>query len=244
MSKRQPVFYGWVLVATAFTSLAFAYGVWNSFPVFFVAILNDFGWSRSSTVLATSIFAGVYALSSPVTGWAIDRFGPRRVMPAGGLMLGLGLLATSRITELWQLYLTYGVLAAVGESMVGTIANMAVLAKWFSHRRGTATGLAAAGIGVGAFFLVPVVQWIINNYGWRNAYAALAVLIVATIPALTLAFQRARPEEMGLLPDGETPKAVRAAGIRPRAQLRVLDERWASTTWTVRQAMGRRRFWL
>lgn len=241
---NRGVFYGWVVVATAFICLFAAYGVWNSFPVFYVAILDEFGWSRSSTVLTTSIFAGVYALSAPLTGGAIDRFGPRVVMPLGAITLGLGLLATSRVSELWQLYLTYGLLAAAGESMVGTIANLSVLARWFSRRRGTAIGLASSGIGVGALLLVPAAQWIITNHGWRTAYTALGVFIVATIPALTLAFQRGRPEEMGLLPDGDRPKGQQVAGGRARPQLRLVDAQWAGTAWTVRSALATRRFWL
>ena len=242
--RNRGVFYGWVVVATAFICLLAAYGVWNSFPVFYVAILDEFGWSRGETVLTTSIFAGVYALCAPLTGTAIDRFGPRVVMPLGALTLGLGLLATSRVTELWQLYLAYGLLAAAGESMVGTIANLTVLAKWFSRRRGTAIGLATSGIGVGALLLVPAMQWIISGYGWRVAYVVLGVFIVATIPALTLAFQRGRPEEMGLLPDGDRPNSQQVAGGRPRPQLRVVDEKWAGTPWTVRSAMATSRFWL
>ncbi|MHB1005711.1 MAG: MFS transporter [Chloroflexota bacterium] len=237
---QRGIFYGWVIVAVSFVTLALAFVVWNAFSVFLVAISTDLGWSRAEVSLAFSAFTTVYGLSAPFTGAAIDRFGPRVVMPIGAILLSAGLFGASRTTELWHLFFAYGLLAAVGVSAIGTAVNTAVLANWFSRRRGTAIGLASAGIGVGTAVLVPTSQYIIGVAGWRAAYVFLAVLVVVIVPPLTFAFQRHRPEDMGLLPDGGP--AGEAKG-RPAPQLVVVDRQWAARIWTVKAAVGTKRFW-
>jgi MFS family permease len=233
-------FYGWVVVGVAFVCLAVAYAIWNGFSIFFVAMSADFGWSRASTAFAFSTFTIVYGLMSPVAGFALDRFGPRRVVPVGALFLSVGLLASSQVTESWQLYISYGIFTAVGVNLIGTMVNFSVLANWFSRNRGTAIGIAAAGIGVGTLILVPGCQVIIQAAGWRAAYVALAAIVVVLVPGLALAFHRHRPEEMGLVPDGAT---TPAGGGRPPGQVLVVDPKWAARAWTVRSATTTRAFW-
>ncbi len=239
----RKIFYGWVVVAVAFTCLAIGYAVWHSFSIFYVAILSEFGWTRGSTALAFSIFTIVYGLSSPITGTLIDRFGARLVIPIGAVVMAAGLFASSTVSEPWHLYVYYGILTAIGQNLIGTIANFTVLANWFSRRRGTALGLAASGIGVGMLVLVPALQYVINLAGWRTAYVAIGALIVLTIPTIAFLFYRQRPEDLGLLPDGGPAQLKKAAGNRPY-QLRIVDEGWTSRTWTIRSALATRRFWL
>lgn len=241
---NQPrVFYGWVLVTVSFISLGIAYAVWNSFSIFFPAMLADFGWTRGSTALAFSIFTSVYALLSPLTGVALDRLGPRVVMPIGALFLGVGMVACSFVSEIWHLYVFYGLFAGIGVNAVGTMVNLSVLSNWFSRRRGTATGIAASGIGVGTFILVPFSQYVMNEWGWRTAYIVLGALVLTVIPALTFIFQRHRPEDIGLLPDGGPAKVSELASKRQLPQMKIVNKAWASCAWTVKSAAHTRPFW-
>ncbi|MHB1006152.1 MAG: MFS transporter [Chloroflexota bacterium] len=241
--KQGRVFYGWVVVGVAFISLAIAYAIWNSFSIFLVAISADFGWSRGSTAAAFSIFTIVYAVMSPVAGVAVDRFGPRVVVPLGAFILAAGLFTSSRVEQVWQLYVGYGIFTAIGVNLIGTLVNFSVLANWFSRRRGTATGLAAAGIGVGTLILVPGSQMVINLAGWRMAYVVLAVVTLVAVPWVAMVFYRHHPEEMGLLPDGGSGNAP-PAGCRPPAQVRIADESWARREWSVGVAVRTRAFWM
>lgn len=238
--RKTRLYYGWIVVAVAFVTLALAFVVWNAFSVFLVAICADFGWSRGEVSLAFAAFTIVYGLAAPFTGAAVDRFGPRLVMPVGAFLLAGGLLGTSQISELWQLFLAYGLLTAVGVSSIGTSVNFSVLANWFSRRRGTAVGIASAGIGVGTAVLVPASQYIIQIAGWRAAYVFLAVLVLVIVPPLTLAFQRHRPEDLGLLPDGGPGERQNGKAL---PQMRIVDKAWASRDWTVRAAVRTGRFW-
>src|SRR5680860_531996 len=108
-AKRLPFFYGWVIVAVTFLVFVVGYATWHSFSIFYVAVLADFGWSRGETALTFSIFTVVYGLNSLVAGGLVDRFGPRVMLPAGGITVGLGLLALTRMSELWHFYLLFGV---------------------------------------------------------------------------------------------------------------------------------------
>lgn len=244
--KRLPFYYGWVIVAVTFVCFAVGYATWHSFSIFYVAILEEFGWSRAATAFTFSIFTIVYGSYSPVAGWLIDRFGPRGVFPLSALLLGIGLLLTSRLSELWQFYLLFGVVAAVGMSGLGSVPSFTVLSNWFVKKRGMAGGLATAGIGVGTLLLVPLLQGMISSHGWRSAYVVLAVAILLVIPTITLMFHRHRPQDLGLLPDGEKPgsQPARTRAEQIRADVLVVDKEWAAREWTLGSAVRTRRFWL
>jgi MFS family permease len=246
-AKRLPFFYGWVIVAVAFVCFAVSYATWHSFAIFYVAILDEFGWTRAATAAAFSAFTIVYGLSSPLSGWLVDRFGPRVVFPLSALLLGIGLLLTPRLTSIWEFYLLFGVIAALGLSGLGTVPTYALLNNWFARKRGTASGIALAGIGVGTLLLVPVLQAVINAYGWRTAYMVLAASIIVVIPVLSIVFYRYRPQDMGLLPDGEegeNSKHTQTSKPRFQAESLIVDAEWVGRNWTLLSAMRTGRFWM
>jgi MFS family permease len=181
---------GRVLVAT-FVTLGLAYGFWYSYAVFLVAFLREFGWSRSVVAGAFSLLVMVHGLSGPVLGWLVERFGPRAVIAGGGAVLGVGLLLGAHVTAVWQLYLTIGVLAALGISAAGWVPSVVLIRGWFPRSVGTAIGVASAGIGVGIFALVPFAQLLIEWFGWRWALRVLAVMAAAWIVPATLLLVRA-----------------------------------------------------
>ncbi|MHB0868879.1 MAG: MFS transporter [Chloroflexota bacterium] len=244
--KRLPFFYGWIIVAVTFICFAVGYATWHSFSIFYVAILEEYGWSRAATAATFSVFTMVYGFYSPVAGGLIDLFGPRRILPLGAIILGIGLLLTTRLSTLLEFYLLFGVIAAVGLSSFGSVPAFTVLNGWFVKKRGLAGGLATAGIGVGTLVLVPFLQSVILNYGWRTAYVLLAVATMTIIPVLAVAFQRHRPQDLGLRPDGEEGGVGTPLGRAEQGQsdAQVVDREWASREWTLRSAVRTRRFWL
>ncbi|MBI3091871.1 MAG: MFS transporter [Candidatus Tectomicrobia bacterium] len=207
----RKLYYGWIIVGVSFVCFALAVGARFSFSIFYVALLKDFGWSRGSTAGAYSLGMVVYALSSPLVGGLFDRFGPRGLFPLGALLLGLGLVLSSRIDAVWHLYVLQGFVIAFGISALGFGPNAAYIARWFRRRLGTANGIAIAGIGVGLLFLGPGIQWVIERYDWRTAYLLFGLLIPLLLVPLSLIFQRSRPEAMGLAVDGAPPAESPAA---------------------------------
>ncbi|MBI3091689.1 MAG: MFS transporter [Candidatus Tectomicrobia bacterium] len=232
------IYYGWVVVAVAFTTLAVGGSANGSFGIFYGYILKDLGGSRSSTALAFSITMLVFGFGGPLIGRALDRFGPRLVVPAGVCILGLGLVLSSRVTSLWQLYLVYGIVAAFGVTALGFLPVTASAASWFVERRGTAISIALAGRGVGSLLLFPFYQHLITTYGWRSAYLLMAVLIVIVLCPLNLFLQRPFPRGASVA-DRERARRLPGRGLR----LEVVDEAWTTTEWTVGKALRTRQLW-
>ena len=110
--KQTRFNYGWVIVGVSFVTLAFTGGVWYSFSVFFVAVLKEFGWSRSLGAGAFSLFLILQSLAGVIAGNMIDRFGPKKVLLLGSLLLGTGLALCSTIHVWWQFYIYFGVISA------------------------------------------------------------------------------------------------------------------------------------
>lgn len=203
--QRQPrLFYGWIIVAISFVTLFLVSGTRFSLGVFYVAILEDHQWSRATTAGAFSLMLVVHATFSLAVGALFDRFGPRLLFPMGGLVIAIGFAACSQIRTIWQLYLFLGIITALGMSSLAFVPHMALVSAWFVRGRGAATGIAYAGIGGGQFALAPLIQGMITWFDWRGAFLGLAALILIVIVPLTAIFQRRRPEDMGLYPDGRS----------------------------------------
>jgi MFS family permease len=234
---KQPFFYGWIIVGLAFLST----GVWTSmrttFSVLFVALLEEFRWSRAGGAGVQSLAFLVYTVTAPAVGTLIDRFGPRRVILPGIVLLSAGLCLSSRIQSLTQFYVFYGLVVGLGVTFVSIVAYSAILARWFERRRGTANGIAASGMGLVTFALVPLTQYVIDRAGWRTAFLVLGVLVFLLLFPASAVFLRRTPQEMNLLPDGAAPVAGN------KREMRIIDEGWAQTDWTLARASREGRFW-
>ena len=222
------MFFGWFVVAGAFSVLAIAYGLQFSYGVFLPAIAQDLNWDRSTLSAPFALFVVAYTSLSMVTGRLTDRFGPRVVISLGALGIGLGYGLLGTITAPWEIYLYLAGLAAVGASVAFVPCNTTVI-RWFVRRRGLALGMASCGISAAAALGPPIAGWLILEFGWRFALYVMAaggglgVLIAAQCMVRD-------PESKGLRPDGET----NLADAGPDT----VDG------WTLREARRTRTFWL
>ena len=236
---RVPFFYGWVVVAVAFVTMAIGVNTRTAFSLLFPPILDEFGWPRATIAAAFSLGFASSAIYSPFIGAAMDRVGPRIVMPVGALLISAGLALTTIAARPWHFYLSLGVLVIGGSVLVSYIGHSMILPQWFVRRRGLATGIAFSGVGVGSIILFPWLQSLIGASGWRAACWALAGLLLVVVLPLNLALQRQRPADLGLMPDGEPGDA----SIAPGSADNVVDPRWAATEWTLALAIRQARFW-
>src|SRR5882757_7286474 len=210
----------------------------TAFSLFFPPIIGEFGWERGVTAGAFSFGFVVSAAVSPLIGRMMDRLGPRAVMELGvGLMAG-GLLLAPLTTQPWHLYLTIGVLVGAGSVCLGYSGQSLFLPNWFIRRRGLAMGLAFAGVGIGSVTLLPWVQLMIEQTGWRTACTAMGILILVVLAPINLLLRK-RPEDIGLEPDGDA--APSASSAKPISN--IVDPAWAATDWTLKRAIGTARFW-
>ena len=210
-APKSPIFYGWVVVGICFLTLAVGGATNGSFSIFYVAMLKEFHWSRADAAGAFSLSMLLFTVCGLLVGWLIDRFGTRKVMPFGVIVLTIGVLSSSFISSLWQLYLFYGVLMAAGITHIGFIPNVLIISNWFFRHRALALGIANAGRGTGALILLPLIQYAIQNAGWRYAYLFLGSLVFIVLLPLLAIFQRGRPMDKGLTRLGDADTAPHAA---------------------------------
>ena len=232
--RRLPL--RWIIVGVSFTTLALTYTVMYSFSVFFVALLKEFGWSRSVTAGAFSLFWLLHGVIGPFVGNLVDRWGARWVFLLGSLLLGIGLALCSWVDSWWQLYLSFSVICAVGVGSTGWVPNTTVIQSWFEEKRGLAMGIISSGVGIGIFACVPSIQYLINRVGWRMTYRLIAFIIPLSIMAMAILFLKKRPRTT---PSKEAQKeTIRTAG----QDYSGINEGWGLRSWTLRQAIHTRPF--
>ncbi len=198
-------------------------GIRGVYAVFYVALFQAFGWSRGVTATALSISVLVEGVSMPLAGLLVDRWGSRKTLVSGGLLLAAGLACSGTVSSLWQLYLWVGVVTALGLGFMGMVPHVAIIAREFSKRRGLAMGLAWSGGGLGIAALLPVAQLLVDVWGWRLAYVGMGVLafLLVVVPSVVL-MPRDRPA-----PPKTDARNAAAAG-----------------DWTVLEALTSTMFWL
>ncbi|MFZ1061080.1 MAG: MFS transporter, partial [Candidatus Rokuibacteriota bacterium] len=202
---RGRIFYGW-WVAVAFCVIVFlSTGLRFTVGPFLKPVVGDLGLDRGSFSLVISLSLFLYGAFMPVVGRLVDRFGSRLVVTIGALILAGSLAATGRATTLWELYLFYGIIAAVGFAATGHVVASAILVRWFVRRRGTVVGVLSGASMAGMTFLVPIAMWFILTIGWRTTYLLLGVFTLVLVLPLSLWVLRDNPEAIGQHPDGLAP---------------------------------------
>ena len=229
-------FYGYVILALCFANMVVMRGVNGAFGVYYLALLEEFSWSRSDGATVASVNFVVYALASPLVGLAFDRFGPRLLMPLGALLVGVGLVASSFASSLLGLYVSYGVITALGQGALSFVGHNALISFWFVRRRATAIGIASMGQGVGALVMVPLTQLLINNIGWRGTFIVTGSLLLFILVPANALFQRRDPQDVGQFPDGDNTPATAQNPGRHSAKPGARD-------WTLGEATRSFPFW-
>ena len=236
--KRLPFFYGWVIVAVTFVTMAIGVNARTAFSLLFPPILSEFGWERGVTAGAFSFGFVVSGAVSPLIGRLMDRAGPRAVMELGVALMAGGLLLAPLTTEPWHLYVTIGVMVGAGSICLGYSGQSLFLPNWFVRRRGLAMGIAFAGVGIGSVTLLPWVQHMIEATGWRTACTAMGIVVLIVLAPINLLLRK-RPQDIGVEPDGDA--APTASSAKPISN--ILDAAWAGTDWTLGRALATARFW-
>ena len=237
---RFPFYYGWAIIGVIFMAQFVASGMGGTtLGIFFKPISDDLGWSL--TMLTGAVTAGSIAnmVIGPLVGPILDRVGPRPVMLAGTIVAGIGLIALTSVREIWQFWVMYALVVALGLGELGHFTGPVVVSKWFIKKRGRAMAFATTGVAVGGVVLSPIIGTLLGAVGWRQTWLIMGILTMVIMMPLILIFMRRRPEDLGLLPDGApslSPIDV-TSGKKPAAG----DP---EVSWTLKEAFRTRSFWL
>ncbi len=228
-TSKPRLFYGYVVVLAGFfigaaTSVSFSF-----FAIFLKPLLTEFGWTRGMTSGASSLFLWVSTLFGIGGGRLADKFGPRPVLTACGLLIGLGFFLMSRINAIWHLYLAYGVILAIAMS-AQWVPLVSIVPRWFVKRRAMMQGIMFSGAGLGAIIMPPLAARLIITYGWRTSLQIIGAIALVLV-ILAAQFLRRDPAQIGQLPYGED--EVKQQNLNLEAG-----------GFSLRQAIHTRQFWL
>ena len=187
----------WLLLGGAFTAFTVSTGLMQSYAIFLVAFIQDFGWGRAETSIPYSVSQLVAGGSSPLVGALVDRLGPLRLLLLGGGLLILGLLACAEVGALWQLIASYGVIMTVGANCLGLVVFVPLLSRRFVRRRGLAISVVQSANGFARAWSAPIVQLLISSFGWRAAFMIQAGFMAAMIAPLAALFRRTAASSTG-----------------------------------------------
>ena len=204
------IFYGWWIVLASMSVLMIGSAFyWQGFGVFFLSLQEEFSTNRTAISGAIALSQLEGGMLGPVGGYLVDRFGPRRMMLIGASVMGSGFILLSTVNSLVMFYVVFLGIISVGMSIGLRVPSLVAPANWFVRKRGLAIGISLTGSGLGGLF-IPVLGLLIATIGWRETAIVAGVTVWALVLPLAL-IMRTRPEDHGMLPDGERPSPRPAA---------------------------------
>ena len=224
--KQSGISYGYIIVAACFLIMVVASGAQFAFSVFFKPVSEDFGWTRAATAGAYTVGGIISATLCFVSGRLSDKFGTRKVIMAAGIFLGSGYILGSMVQNLWQYYLTNGVIVAIGAGSFW-VPLVSMISRWFARRRGLMTGISISGIGLGMGVYPLIASHLLTLFEWRRA------LLIVGLSALVLIVLLAQLLDRKKVDAGEL--AARENDSRKSSQ---------AGSYSFDEALKTRQFWL
>jgi MFS family permease len=203
---------GWVTVG--FTAIAqfFSIGVgYYTFGVYLKPLAEALDADRFQVALTMSFQTMVMAVLGPLIGRLLVERSIRVLMIVGTLLMSAGLMICSQASELWHLYLGFGLVLSPGVMLTGNLPCNVILANWFTRRRGAAIGISQFGLTISGTVLVPLATFLVLEFGWRTSFQLFAVAVPILLIPLIWFFAIRTPEEVGLHPDGDPPLSLTEA---------------------------------
>lgn len=195
-------YYGWVIVAVAFIAQALMMGsTIYSYSVIAVIINEEFSVSRLQLMLPMTLMTFMGVFFSPLIGVKLDKYPVKYFMLAGSLLLMVGLLLLSLASSIYHVIAIYALLLAPVQVLLGPLCCSVLIARWFSRKLALAMGVAAIGVSFGGFVIPPLIEWLNQQYGWREGMRFLSVGVLFLMAPLTLLVYD-RPQLKGLFADG------------------------------------------
>jgi MFS family permease len=238
VSKKKTIFYGWFIVACVFVILFVIFGSVYSFSTFFESLQAEFDTSRSSVSFVFAIAGFIYFTLGAISGQIADRFGSRRVIIFGVIVVSISFLLASRVETIWQIYAVYGLGIGIGIGFAYT-PSISVVQRWFVKRRGLASGLAVTGIGLGTLSMPVFSSALIHWSDWRTAYLVISILVFICGTSAAILITES-PDRRGLAPDGDEIEANAANASGKTLQPQAADDREIR----LNDALHSKPFWL
>ncbi|MFC2033836.1 MFS transporter [Chloroflexota bacterium] len=235
-------FYGWIALSGAMlVSFSMVGNTITSYGVFLPVMSEELNWSRTVLSGPYTTFWIVMGLLGPIVGLSVGKFGSRKNIFWGNLLVVLGLLAMSLVSEIWHVYLFFGVMIGTGQAFGTFIATTTVANNWFIKRRSLAMGLVTASGGVGGLTIPPFISWFISNVSWQMGWICLASIHALLAIFVAGILVRNKPEDMNQVPDGKIQETIEEDITSNTASKQIYQTR---IDWIARDALRTPTLWL
>jgi len=236
------IYEGWLMVAVGFMMMLLMFGTRLSFGIYIKPMTESFGASRAAISGSQSLYMFVYAFFALLAGSLSDRYGPRKILMVGAVFMGVGMLLASRITAVWQYYLSYGVLVAVGSGAM-YVPVTGTVSKFFTRRRNFAIGITVSGAGLGQFLIPPFMERVVESQGWPTAFFYTAMLLMVFGISLPLLLLKGRGLPEDIRPGTRGDPAPKGDEYLPESPVSIESNR-PQKHYTLKQAMTTVPFWM
>jgi MFS family permease len=199
------IHYGWIMLASVALMTFASSGSRFSFGVFVIPMSQELHWGRDQLALAASLNLILAGLMRPLVGILADRVGSKQMAMTGVALGGTALILTSFARELWQFYLAYGVLLAIGYACASPVTVTTLVSQWFVKRRSLAMSIGSTGTALGELITVPLAMLAVISVGWENAFRVIAGFMLIIVLPVGLILLSNRPADKGLEPFGYEP---------------------------------------
>jgi MFS family permease len=196
------IHYSWIIAAVGLVTLITAAGFRSTTGILIVPLQTEFGWSRATISVAIAINLVIYGLGGPFAAAFVEKYGMRRVITVAVLGISLGAGLSTLMNAPWQLDVLWGVVNAAATGAISVPLGAMIANRWFARRRGLVTGLLTASNASGQLIFLPLLAWIVTQWGWRYAAGTAAAVALVVVLPLVLLFIRDRPSDLGLAPYG------------------------------------------
>jgi MFS family permease len=238
-------FYGWYIVAVGIlVHIAGTFSFSSTLSIFLKPITEELGVSRGAFSLIRTAEIGVAALLVPLLGPMVDRYGGRWLLVIGVLMEGTGLLLSSLVQNFWQFVVVRCGLVIAGEALLGSLVINVTIAQWFVRKRGRAMAIANLGTGVAKLGIPLCAAWLFVLVGWRGTWTVLGIVAPLLVVVPALIFIRRRPEDIGLMPDGERPAEAMGDSDSKASLSKLRQSAAEEASWTRSEVVKLPAFWL
>ena len=234
---RRHIHYAWIVAAATFLTMLVTSAALGLPGALLQPLHQELGWSTEDISSALALRFVLFGLLGPFAAIFMSRFGVRAVVCTALTMVAGGLALATLATELWQLFLLWGVVLGVGSGMTALVLGAVVASRWFTHRRGLVIGLLTASSATGQLLFLPFAAWLIEHAGWRMAVTPVFVAC-SVVGVLAWMFLRNHPQDIGLVSYGEPmPERIAPPPVPPALSL-------ATPFAILRDASRNRTFWV
>ncbi|MFO1446149.1 MFS transporter [Bacillus sp. Bva_UNVM-123] len=222
-------FLGSKIVVVTFLTLMGAFGLNLTAGQFFAPLNDTYGWDLTVLSLAVSLNMITWGIFQPVMGKLIDRFGPKSVIASSAALMGIAFILSATITQLWQFFLYYGILTAIGFAGCGSMANSVLVSRWYVKKRANMLSRSSMGMNIGQLILLPLTGFLIASSGFQTAFIVLGlIMLVIVVPSVLIVIKN-NPIDVNQMPDGDSTSLFTATKSASLSEALRSREFWIAT---------------